>query len=252
MRRSMKALSSLMLAAALTLDFAAPVLADAGTDSLPAEWKTDREIVLEDPAPWNQAELMQAVDVTDPGSVAAYWVWSVNRLTENYDDGMEMMKYLFADIEVFGRGFTEGGLSGKAGWDSYFNERLKSPDYRWLPGAYFKGTAAENGFRAPRPLTAVLHYNRPNTETLNGQTYEQLGRLNIVYWVMSNAAGNKVNLTLSRFDGSNRWYVTNSGASSALFYDQRAALTNAARGIQAETPADTSTAAEHAARYGGR
>jgi len=134
------------------------------------------------------------VDLRTPGSVAAYWVYSVLCLTADYDTGMEMMKYLFADLEPYGRGFTEGGLSGRAGWDSYFNERLKDDDYRWLPRAYFEGAVAENGFHPERPLAVQLYYNKPNTEALNAQSQQQLGRLNIVYWVQSNAAGNRVNL----------------------------------------------------------
>ena len=75
----------------------------------------------------------------------------------------------------------------------------------------------------------MLHYNRPNTEALNSQSLEQLGRLNIVYWAESNAAGNKVNIELSRFEGSDRWYVTKGSSSSALFYDQRGGLTAEAK-----------------------
>ena len=60
-------------------------------------------------------------------------------------------------------------------------------------------------------------------------TLEQLGRLNIVYWVRSNAAGFQVNITLSKFDGSDRWYVTSGTSSTGLFYDQRSALTAEAR-----------------------
>ena len=59
----------------------------------------------------------------------------------------EMMKYLFADIEPYGSGFTEGGMSGKAGWDTYFNDRLKDGDYKWLPRAYFEGAQGEIGRR---------------------------------------------------------------------------------------------------------
>ena len=245
MRRSMKALSSLMLAAALTLAFAAPVLADAGTDSLPAEWKTDREIVLEDPAPWNQAELMQAVDVTDPGSVAAYWVWSVNRLTENYDDGMEMMKYLFADIEVFGRGFTEGGLSGKAGWDSYFNDRLTGPYYYWLPRSFFEGASLENGLDPSRPITVYLHYNAPNTDTVNKQQLESCGRISIVFWVQSHAAGNQVNIHVTRFANSSRWYVTSSASYGGLFYNQMGPITQDQQNLIWSIPNDRSAEVEH-------
>ena len=219
------------------------------SDLLLDEWKMDQDFTLADPAPWNLEELKQVVDVKDPRSVAAYFVWSVARLVDNYDDGMEMMKYLFADLEPFGRGFTEGGMSGKAGWDTYFNERLKSNDYSWLPRAYFEGAEASNGFIPTRPLTIELYYNNTNTETINAQTLDQLGRLNIVYWVKSHAAGNQVNINVSKFDGSDRWYVTSGTSSTALFYDQRAALTSDARKIIASTKGDSSTEAEHKARY---
>ena len=199
-----------------------------GEGALPAEWKTNRVVTLAC-EPENLEELKAAVDVADPGSVAAYWVYAVTCLTADYDIGMSMMKYLFADLEPFGRSFTEGGMSGKAGWDSYLNERLKDDDYRWLPRAYFKGAVADNGFMPPAPLAVELHYNAPNTDTINGQSFKQLGRLNIVYWIQSNAAGNKVNITLSKFDGSDRWYVTSGTSSSGLFYDQRSALTAEAK-----------------------
>lgn len=210
---------------------------------LKEEWKNDQVFTLADPAPWNLEELKKVVDVNDPRSVAAYWVWSVNRLTDNYDDGMEMMKYLFADIEVFGTGYTEGGVSGKAGWDSYFNERLTDSSYRWLPRAYFNGGTKENGYKPARPLSLELYYNNTNTETINAQTLDQLGRLNIVYWVQSYAGGNQVNITLSRFDGTNRWYVTSGTSSTALFYQQPA--TAKAK----EIPNDDSTQQEHDAFY---
>ena len=200
-----------------------------GNASLKAEWMQDRRIELVSPPPENLEELKAAVDVHDPGSVAAYWVYAVMCLTADYDIGMSMMKYLFADIEPFGRGFTEGGGKGMAGWDSYFNERLKDDDYRWLPRAYFEGAVASNGFHPAQPLAVKLYYNKPNTEAINSQTLEQLGRLNIVYYVQSNAAGYKVNFELSRFDGSDRFYVTKGTASSGLFYDQRSALTAEAR-----------------------
>ncbi len=212
---------------------------------LPGAWKRDQDFRLADPAPWNLAELRKAVDVRDPRSVAAYWVWAVTRLTDSYDDGMGMMKYLFADIEPFGRGFTEGGGAGRAGWDTYFNERLRSADYKWLPRAYFNGANAANGFVPARPLTVELYYNSTNTETINAQTLEKLGRLNIVYWVKSFAGGNQVNIELSRFEGSDRWYVTNGTASTTLFYQQPG---NAAAKAAAT---DESTAVEHEARYGG-
>ncbi len=218
---------------------------------LKSEWKKDQDFELADPAPWNLDELKQVVDVEDPRSVAAYYVWAVTRLVDDYDDGMEMMKYLFADLEPYGSGFTEGGMSGKAGWDTYFNERLKSNDYKWLPRAYFDGAEASNGFIPERPLTLELYYNNTNTETINAQSFEQLGRLNIVYWVMSYAAGNKVNITVSKFDGSDRWYVTSGTTPSALFYDQRAGLTSEAKEIIKTAPNDDSTAEEHSAKYGG-
>ena len=184
------------------------------------EWEEDQKFALADPAPANLDELKAAADFTDPRSVAAYWVLAVNRLTEDYDDGMAMMKYLFADIEPFGRGYTEGGKAGKAGWDSYFNERLKDSSYSWLPRAYFNGTSNRSDkFALCSPLSIDLYYE-PNTKTVNSQSLEALGRLNIVYWVKSRAAGNKVNITLSRFEGTDRWYVTSGVSSSALFYMQ--------------------------------
>lgn len=198
-----------------------------GGKVLKPEWKMDRKIQLTGPE--SLEELKAAVDVTDPGSVAAYWVYSVFCLTADYDIGMSMMQYLYADLEPFGRGYTEGGKSGKAGWDPFFNDRLKSDDYRWLPRAYFDGAKAANGFHPDQPLTVTLHYNATNTEAINAQTLEQLGRLNIVYYVESNAAGYKVNIEISKFDGSDRFYVTKSTASSGLFYDQRSALTAEAR-----------------------
>ena len=196
--------------------------------ALDAAFTKDRVITLSC-MPDNLDELKKSVDITDPGSVAAYWVYAVTALTADYDTGMSMMKYLFADIEPFGRGFIEGGGTGRAGWDAYFNERLRDDEYRWLPRAYFVGATADNGFNPPEPLAVELHYNDTNTNTINAQTLDQLGRLNIVYWVKSNAAGFKVNITLSKFDGSSRWYVTSGTSSSGLFYDQRAGLTAAAR-----------------------
>lgn len=227
--------------AAVQIDSTIP-MTDA--KELPAAWKRDQDIKLADPAPWNLAEFKQVVDVRDPRSVAAYWVWAVNRLVDNYDDGMGMMKHLFADIEPYGRGFTEGGGAGRAGWDTYFNERLRDDNYRWLPRAYFNGASAANGFVPTRPLTIELYYNATNTETINAQTLDSLGRLNIVYWVKSYAGGNQVNINLSRFEGSDRWYVTNGVASTTLFYQQPGnAAAKAAK-------MDESTAAEHEARYG--
>lgn len=223
---------------------------------LSGAWKKDQSFTLADPAPWNLAELKQVVDVRDPRSVAAYWAWAVNRLVDDYDGGMGMMKYLFADLEPFGRGFVEGGGAGRAGWDTYFNERLRDENYKWLPRAYFDGANADNGFCPKRPLTVELYYNGTNTETINAQTLSQLGRLNIVYWVKSYAGGNQVNIELSRFEGSERWYVTKGASSAALFYDQRGALgkTQAEQQATVERAAsagDGSTAQEHEARYGG-
>lgn len=210
-------------------DGIAGAIKGSASASLQSDWKGDRKIVLRDPAPENLDELKAAVDVHDPGSVAAYYVYAVFAVTADLETGISMMKYLYADLEPFGRGFTEGGASGRGGWDQYFNDRIKDDDYRWLPRAYFDGAVAANGFHPAMPLSVTLHYNSPNTDTLNSQSLEQLGRLNIVYYVQSNAAGNKVNIELSRFDGSDRWYVTKGTVSSALFYDQRAALTAEAR-----------------------
>ncbi len=214
------------------------------------EWTQDQDLVIADPAPWNLEELKQVVDVYDPRSVAAYWVWSLNRLVEDYDDGMEMMKYLFADLEPYGDGFQEGGYSGQAGWDGYFNERLSDPDYRWLPRAFYEGASASNGFKLVRPLTLKLHFNEPNTKTISEQG-KDFGRTCIVYWVQSHAGGTQVNLNLMKFTGSDRWYVTNGTASSGIFYDQRSALTPEELELaKAGVPGDGSTAAEHTAFYG--
>ena len=255
--RSLKRAAALLLCLMLLASFSAALAvdADALTDGgeLKQEWTMDQAFTLADPAPWNLEELMQVVDVQDPRSVASYFIWAVTRLTDSYDDGMAMMKYLFADINPYDPegGFTEGGMSGMAGWDPYFDERLTDPDYRWLPRAYFEGASPDNGFKPDRPLTVELYYNQPNTETGNSQTYEQEGRLNIVYWVMSHAAGNQVNISLSRFKGSDRWYVTSSLTSKALYYDQRSDFSADVLELAAKTPNDESTAEEHARRYGG-
>ncbi|MBR3934835.1 MAG: S-layer homology domain-containing protein [Clostridia bacterium] len=241
-------LSTTALANSVKIDTDIPMI---DVTELTKDLKKDQKFTLADPAPWNLDELKQVVNVKDPRSVAAYFVWAVTRLVDNYDDGMEMMKYLFADIEPYGSGFTEGGMSGRAGWDTYMNERLKSTDYKWLPRAYFDGASGDNGFQPTRPLTLELYYNNTNTETINAQTFEQHGRLNIVYWVKSYAAGNQVNITVSRFDGSDRWYVTSGTTSAALFYDQRGGINNTAKNLLKTAPNDTSTQAEHRARYGG-
>ena len=80
---------------------------------LSSSWIEDQDFRLADPAPWNIDELKQVVDVSDPRSVAAYWAWSITRMVDDYDDGIEMLRYLYADLEPFGRGFTEGGAGGK-------------------------------------------------------------------------------------------------------------------------------------------
>lgn len=237
-------LSCAVFAGSVKVDTDIPML-DA--TELKAEWKKDQIFTLANPAPWNLEELKQVVDVQDPRSVAAYYVWAVARMVDDYDDGMEMMKYLFADIEPYGSGFTEGGRSG--GWDTYFNERLKSNDYKWLPFAYFEGASADNGFTPKKPLTLELYYNNTNTETINAQTLDQYGRLNIVYWVKSHGAGNQVNITVSKFEDSNRFYVTSGATPSAIFYDQRAGLTSAAKKIIAARTDDGTTQAEHNAFY---
>ena len=128
---------------------------------------------------------------------------------------------------------------------------MKSDQYRWLPRAYFDGAESANGFVPQRPLRLELYYNSTNTETINAQSLQALGRLNIVYWVKSYAAGNKVNITLSRFDESDRWYVTSGTSSSALFYDQSSALSNAGKERVREAIGDPSTPEQHRARYGG-
>ncbi len=255
--RSLKRAAALLLCLALLASFSAVLAVDAGAladgGELKREWTVDQDFTLADPAPWNLEELKQVVDVQDPRSVAAYFVWAVTRLADSYDEGMAMMKYLFADINPYDPegGFTEGGMSGMAGWESYFDERLTDPDYRWLPRAYFEGASPDNGFKPDRPLTVELYYNETNTEAVNSQTYEQEGRLNIVYWVMSHAAGNQVNISLSRFKDSDRWYVTSSLTSKALYYDQRSDFGADVLALAAETPNDASTAEEHTRRYGG-
>ena len=199
-----------------------------GSKGLNKEFMTDGVYTLRS-MPDNLEELKAAVDVTDPRSVAAYWLYSVMCLTADYDTGMSMMKYLFADIEPFGRGFIEGGGAGKAGWDTYFNERLEDDDYRWLPRAYFQGATADNGFHPSQPLSVYLDYNDGESSTINAQSVDALGRLNAVYNIKSNAAGNIVKVTVSKFDGCDRWYVTSGTSCKAVFYDQRAALTATAR-----------------------
>ena len=248
-RNTIRRMVALLITAAMLFALASGAFAANAT--LESAWTKDQTFTLADPAPWNLDELKQVVDVQDPRSVAAYFVWAVNRLVDDYDDGMEMMKYLFADIDPFGSDFYEGGMSGMAGWDGYFDERLKDADYKWLPRAYFDGGSASNGFDPTRPLTLELYYNNNNTETINKQTVDNFGRLNIVYWVKSYAGGNQVNITVSKFAESDRWYVTSGTTSAALFYDQRSALKPAELSAAKAVVGDTSTEAEHKARYGG-
>ena len=252
----MKKALSVFLIVALLLSLSMPALAatdDSVRDTdafsgLEREWMADRVVTLADPAPWNRFELEQAVDVSDPGSVAAYFVWAVNRLVDDFDGGMEMMCYLFADLEPYGSGYTEGGAYGTAGWDGYFNERLEDEEFKWLPRAFFEGANADNGFALSQPLSIELYYNEPNTKALNEQGAD-FGRTGIVYWVMSHAGQNQVNLNLMKFEGSDRWYVANGAASAALFYDQRSALTPEELALAAATAGDVSSADAHNARY---
>lgn len=209
------------------------------------EWKADQRYTLADPAPWTKAELARQVDVTDPRSVAAYWLWSVNRMTIDKNEGMNMLRYLFADLEPYGTGFTEGGTHGQAGWDSYFNERLTGPYYYWLPRAFFAGASLENGLDPSRPITVELHYNGPSTDAVNAQQLESCGRISIVYWVQSSAAGNQVNIHVTRFANSNRWYVTSSASYGGLFYNQMGPITQAQQDLIWSIPNDRSTEAEH-------
>jgi hypothetical protein len=193
-------------------------IASGDSNTLKPEWTTDRVITLKG-TPDNLAELKDEVDVTDPGSVAAYWAYSVMCLSADYDTAIEMMKYLFADIEPYAKGFTEGGKSGKAGFDPYFKERLRDDKCSTYLSAYFNGEKNGSGFTPDQPLNISLHYNAGNTQSINEQTFEQLGRLNIVYWIKSAFMGDyKLNITLSRFEGTDRWYVTNGTASSGMFY----------------------------------
>ena len=67
---------------------------NASNGPLPEEWTKDRTVTL-DKMPDNLEEMKAAVDVTDPGSVAAYFVYAVAGLPGDYDTGMSMMKYLF-------------------------------------------------------------------------------------------------------------------------------------------------------------
>ena len=253
--RSLKRAAAYLLCLMLLASFSAALAADgsalAAGGELKREWKTDQDYTLADPAPWNLAELQQAVDVQDPASVAAYFVWAVTRLVDSYTDGMDMMKYLFADYEPYSTegGYIEGGKSGRGGWDPYFTDRLSDPYRKWLPRAFFRGAGADNGFRPDRPLTIELTCSEESTASANLQA-EQEGRESIVYRVESNAAGHQVEIVLSRFAGSDRWYVTSGATSNDLFYDQFAALTESELALAGSAPNDASTAEEHIRRYG--
>ena len=235
-KRSFRSRMAIFMAIAMLFTMTPTVFAATWNyDGLLPEWTENQDYSLNSPVPETLSELKQDVDVTDPASVAAYWVWAVNRLVYDYDDGMAMMKYLFADIEVFGTGYYEGGMSCQAGWDSYFNDRLTTPYYSWLPRAYFEGADAENGFQPDQPLTVALNYNRTSTDSLNAQSLEQMGRLNVAYDVYSNAAGNRVTIHVSKFANTDRWYVTNGAASNTLFYDQNGALSDAEQKLAQNT-----------------
>ena len=177
--------------------------------------------------------------------MAAYWLWSVNRMTMDKNEGMKMLKYLFADLEPYGTGFTEGGAFGQAGWDSYFNDRLTGPYYYWLPRAFFEGASLENGLDPSRPITVYLHYNAPNTDTVNKQQMESCGRISIVFWVQSHAAGNQVNIHVTRFANSSRWYVTSSASYGGLFYNQMGPITQDQQNLIWSIPNDRSAEVEH-------
>ena len=158
---------------------------------------------------------------------------------------MKMLKYLFADLEPYGTGFTEGGAFGQAGWDSYFNDRLTGPYYYWLPRAFFEGASLENGLDPSRPITVYLHYNAPNTDTVNKQQLESCGRISIVFWVQSHAAGNQVNIHVTRFANSSRWYVTSSASYGGLFYNQMGPITQDQQNLIWSIPNDRSAEVEH-------
>ena len=248
--KKMKKMFVVLLSLALVFTSVSVAFASDGESQLKSEWKKDQDFTLADPAPWNLDELKQVVDVQDPRSVAAYFVWSVNRLVDNYDDGMAMMKYLFADLEPYGTGYTEGGMSGKAGWDTYFNERLKSTNYKWLPRAYFNGASKSNKFVPTRPLTLELYYNAPNTKAINEQALDQYGRLTITYWIQSYAGDHQININVTKFKNSDRWYVTSGATSAELFYDQSGAVGSDVSAAAGAAQGDTSTAAQHKAKYG--
>ena len=89
--RSLRQAAALVLCLVMLASFSAALAVDgstpAGGGELKREWMMDQDFTLADPAPWNLEELKQAVDVQDPRSVAAYWVWAVTRLVDDYNDG---------------------------------------------------------------------------------------------------------------------------------------------------------------------
>ena len=203
------------------------------TKELLPEWTRDQYFELCDPAPWTVDELQKAVDVCDPRSVAAYYVWAVNRLPDDYDNAIEMMKYLY------------GGEGDLGGWDEALNEKLSDPAAKWPTRSYFIGAAAENGFYPTRPYILEMYYMRNDTEKLNAKTLNQTGRLNIVYWLMGYAAGNKVYITVSKDKDSDRWYITSDTTAAQLFTDQNAVANENVRALMDGKPNDLTTKEEH-------
>ncbi len=185
---------------------------------------TDQSYALSNPAPRTLEQLKQEVNLKDPRSVCSYWIWAVHMLTENYDQGMAMMKYLFADLEVYGKGYTEGGLSGRAGFDTYFDERTRDIDYRWITASYLVGAIKENGLQYDVPVKIDIHYDKENTESANDAPSVALGRTHIYYWVPTSLGQNRVSVRLTKFEGTGRWYVTSGSSSAAQFYNLSGAL----------------------------
>ena len=206
------------------------------TKELLPEWTRDQYFELCDPAPWTYDELQEAVDVSDPRSVAAYYVWAVNRLPDDYDNAIEMMKYLY------------GGAGDNGGWDISLNEKLSDPAAKWPTRSYFIGAAAENGFYPTRPYILEMYYMRNDTEKLNAKTLVQSGRLNIVFWLMGYAAGNKVYITVSKDEGQERWYITSETTAKQLFTDQNAVANENVRALMDGKKNDLTTQEEHDAK----
>jgi hypothetical protein len=184
----------------------------------------DQSYALSNPAPRTLEQLKQEVNLKDPRSVCSYWIWAVHMLTENYNQGMAMMKYLFADLEVYGKGYTEGGLSGRAGFDTYFDERTRDIDYRWITASYLVGATKENGLQYDVPVKIDIHYDKENTESANDAPSVALGRTHIYYWVPTSLGQNRVSVRLTKFEGTGRWYVTSGSSSAAQFYNLSGAL----------------------------